>query len=148
MAQVTHAFIRSFQYSGREIDGLESKIDENVTRFCEMLGSFADKGKAFDLGQKVQYFTLDVISDIAFGEPFGFLETNSDVYKYIETTEQALPMVMVTTVVPSLVKVLASPLLKSALPSDKDVFGFGRVMRYVYAEYLLLEDRTVEYYCH
>ena len=96
-----------------------------------MLANYADKGTAFDLGQKVQYFTLDVISDIAFGEPFGFLETDSDVYKYIETTEQTLPMVMVTTVVPSLVMLLASPLLKSALPSDKDVLGFGRVMRYV-----------------
>ncbi len=96
-----------------------------------MLASYADRGKPVDLGRKVQYFTLDVISDIAFGEPFGFLETDSDVYKYIETTESTLPVVMVTTVIPFLVKLLASPLLKTVLPSEKDVLGFGRVMRQV-----------------
>lgn len=74
---------------------------------------------------------MDVISDIAFDEPFGFLETDSDVYQYIETTEKTLPVVMVTTVLPALVKLLASPLVRPALPSEKDVLGFGRVMRYV-----------------
>jgi hypothetical protein len=65
---------------------------------------------------------------LAFGEPFGFLETDSDVYEYIKTTEETLPMVMVTTVVPWLVKVLSSPIFKSLLPSEKDRLGFGRVM--------------------
>lgn len=84
-----------------------------------------------DFGKKAQYFTLDVISDIAFGTPFGFLQTDSDVYKYIETTEKTLPMVMISTVAPFIVKIFASPLMKPALPSEKDIFGFGRVMKYI-----------------
>lgn len=98
-------------------------------RLTHMLGNYADTNRTVDLGKKAQYFTLDVISDIAFDEPFGFLETDSDVYKYIETTETTLPVVMVTTAVPFLVKVLSSPLLKPFLPSDKDILGFGKVMR-------------------
>lgn len=96
-----------------------------------LFGKYADKDKIIDLGRKIQYFTLDVISDIAFGEPFGFLETDSDVYRYIETTERTLPIVMVTTVIPLLVKLLASRLLSRALPSETDTIGFGRVIRYV-----------------
>ncbi len=95
----------------------------------DLLANYADNDKILDLGRKVQYFTLDIISDIAFDSPFGFLETDSDVYKYIETTESALPIVMVTTVVPVFVKMLASRLLRSALPSETDAFGFGRVLR-------------------
>ena len=98
-------------------------------RFTDLLGRYADRGAVVDFGRKAQYFTLDVISDIAFGKPFGFISTDSDVYKYIETTEKTLPMVMVTTVLPFLVTLFASPLFKPALPSEKDVLGFGRVMR-------------------
>lgn len=95
------------------------------------MGKYADRGAVVDFGKKAQYFTLDVISDIAFGTPFGFLETDSDVYKYIETTEKTLPVVMITTVVPFVVNIFASPLMKPALPSEKDILGFGRVMKYV-----------------
>jgi hypothetical protein len=86
------------------------------------------QGKPFDFGRKAQYFTLDVISDIAFGEPFGFIETDSDVYEYIRTTEETIPMAMVTTVIPWLVTLLSSPTFKWLMPSEKDKLGFGKVM--------------------
>lgn len=71
---------------------------------------------------------MDVISDIAFGQPFGFVETDSDVYEYIRTTEETIPMAMVTTVIPWLVTVLSSPTFKWLMPSEKDKLGFGKVM--------------------
>ncbi|KAK7430663.1 hypothetical protein QQZ08_002706 [Neonectria magnoliae] len=115
-------------YGGREVDNLEPKIDKNILSFIHLLKSYAAESKQVDFGRKAQYFTLDVISDLAFGKPFGFIETDSDVYEYIGTTEETLPMVMVTTVVPILVKILSHPLLKRLLPSEKDRLGFGRVM--------------------
>lgn len=105
------------------------KVDENIKRFMDLLAKYAGSDEVLDLGRKVQYFTLDVISEIAFSQPFGFLETDSDVYRYIETTERTLPMVMVTTVIPVFVKMLASRFLRSALPSETDLFGLGRVIR-------------------
>ncbi|WZH43100.1 cytochrome P450 [Fusarium acuminatum] len=115
-------------YGGREVQDLEPKIDKNILAFIQLLRKYADNNKPVDLGRRAQFFTLDVISDLAFGEPFGFLETDSDVYKYIQITEETLPSVMVTTVVPWLVKVLSSPLFKKLLPSEKDRLGFGRLM--------------------
>lgn len=115
-------------YGGREVENLEPKIDENILSFMNLLTKYADAKKPVDLGRRAQFFTLDVISDLAFGEPFGFLETDSDVYKYIQITEETLPAVMVTTVIPWLVKILSSPLFKSVLPSEKDRLGFGKLM--------------------
>lgn len=115
-------------YGGREVQDLEPKIDKNILAFIQLLRKYADNNKPVDLGRRAQFFTLDVISDLAFGEPFGFLETDSDVYKYIQITEETLPSVMVTTVVPWLVKVLSSPLFKKLLPSEKDRLGFGKLM--------------------
>ncbi|RBR15426.1 hypothetical protein FVER53590_09331 [Fusarium verticillioides] len=73
-------------YRGREVENLEPKIDKNILSFMKLLEKYADEKKPVDFGRRAQFFTLDVISDLAFGEPFGFLETDSDVYKYIQIT--------------------------------------------------------------
>jgi hypothetical protein len=88
--------------------------------------------KPFDFGRKAQYFTLDVISDVAFGEPFGFLATDSDVHEYIKTTEEVLPTIIMVTVLPWLNWLLQSPIFKAVLPSDKDQLGLGKVMGLVF----------------
>ena len=94
----------------------------------ELLESYIIKDEPFDLGRKTQYFTLDVISYIAFGKAFGFIESDSDMYDYIKTTEETVPMAMITTALPWLVKVLRSPTFKFLLPSEHDRLGFGKVM--------------------
>ncbi|KAL7948158.1 cytochrome P450 [Trichoderma barbatum] len=129
--ETAHSALRSKMaagYAGRDVDNIESKIDNNVREFMRLLARYADKKAPVDFGRKVQYFTLDVISDIAYGAPFGFIETDTDVYEYIKTTEKNLPMVMVVTVFPWLLRLLNSPILKGLLPSTKDRLGFGRIM--------------------
>ncbi|KAK1518273.1 major facilitator superfamily transporter [Colletotrichum abscissum] len=75
-----------------------------------------------------QFFTLDVISDLAFGEPFGFVASDSDMYEYIKTTEENLPVFMGMTVVPWVIRLFRYPFLRSMLPTAKDPLGFGKVM--------------------
>ncbi|OLN85878.1 Pisatin demethylase 19 [Colletotrichum chlorophyti] len=115
-------------YSGREVADLEQKIDENLLRLIALIDGYIDAGKPFDFGRKAQYLTLDVISDLAFGEPFGFIETDSDVHEYIQTTEKSAPFFMMSTVFPWVMKIFATPLLKPLLPSETDSLGFGKVM--------------------
>lgn len=81
-----------------------------------------------DFAQKAQFFTLDVISDIAFGKAFGYLETDEDVFSYIKTTEDTIPVMILVGALPWLAQIIQSPVLKSFMPSDKDVYGLGRVM--------------------
>ncbi|KAM0324813.1 hypothetical protein ACHAQA_007779 [Verticillium albo-atrum] len=126
-----HAKLRSKMaagYSGREVHNLEAKVDKNVEAFIKRLNQDIDANAKLDFGRKAQYFTLDVITDLAFGNPFGFLETDSDIYDYIKTTEESLPVFMVTTVLPWMIKIFGSPVFASILPSEKDVMGFGKVM--------------------
>jgi hypothetical protein len=110
---------------------LEGKIDKNLHALIKRLDDDIAAGGPLDFGRKAQYFTLDVITDLAFGDAFGFLATDSDIYDYIRTTEESLPVFMVTTVLPWMIKIFGSPIFASILPSDKDVMGFGKVMAYV-----------------
>ncbi|TQN75301.1 Trichothecene C-15 hydroxylase [Colletotrichum shisoi] len=56
-------------------------------------------------------------SKMATDQPFGFMETHSDVYEHMKTTEESLPMFMEMTV-----------FLSGILASEKDRPGFGKVM--------------------
>lgn len=70
-----------------------------------------------------------MISDIAFGEPFGFMSNDSDMYDYIKTTEETLPFAVLVGVLPSLNQILQIKALnKLFMPSIKDKLGLGRIM--------------------
>lgn len=79
-----------------------------------------------DLAEKVQYLTLDVITSVAFGKKFGYLETDSDVHSYIKMTEGSMPVMMILAVFPGLAKVLQSRFFRSLMPSEHDRVGFGK----------------------
>ncbi|GKU10634.1 unnamed protein product [Fusarium langsethiae] len=127
-----HASTRSKMvgaYSGKEVDNIETTIDTNVERLIELLDTkYVANNQAFDFGYKAQYFTLDVISALAFGEQFGDLETDSDVNGYIKAMEESMPTIIVTTVMPWMMKLLQLPIFKPMLPSEKDKVGVGKVM--------------------
>ncbi|RBR23678.1 uncharacterized protein FIESC28_03474 [Fusarium coffeatum] len=127
-----HASTRSKMaaaYSGKEVDNIETTVDINVERLIELIDTkYASQNRPFDFGYKAQYFTLDVISALAFGEQFGDLETDSDVNGYINAMEESMPTIIVTTVMPWMMKLLQLPIFKPMLPSEKDKAGVGRVM--------------------
>ncbi|KZL84498.1 cytochrome p450, partial [Colletotrichum incanum] len=128
----THTKLRSQMaggYSGKEVTNLEAKIDDNVLRFMGLIDNYASENKRFDFGLKTQYFTLDVISDLAFGQPFGDLASDSDVHDYIHTTEQNMPSIVVATVLPWVLTMLSWPLLRRLLPSERDATGLGKLIR-------------------
>jgi hypothetical protein len=87
--------------------------------------------RPIDFGLRAQFFTVDVISTVAYGSPFGFLSTDTDVYQYIETSVKVIPIVMMVTVFPWLNHILASSFMKSLLPSERDPMGFGKIIRFV-----------------
>jgi len=117
------------QYSGKEVENLESKIDRNVRALVRLFETkYAVTGEPFDMGKKVQFFTMDAISDISFGEPIGFLASDSDKYEYCEAFETQMPTLIVTTIFPVLVKIMQWPLVKKLGPSDRDPLGFGKLL--------------------
>ncbi|KAF2859031.1 cytochrome P450 [Piedraia hortae CBS 480.64] len=85
-----HATLRSKEsgaYNGRDIDTLEPTIDERVVELIELIRR-EYRGRDMDLAAVVRFFTLDVLSSVAFGRPFGFMAANKDLWKYDEKTSQ------------------------------------------------------------
>jgi len=122
-------------YSGKEVDGVEARVDKNILALVEdLIGTrYVDRNKIFDFGRKAQYFTLDVISDLAYGEAFGFMREDADVHNYIKITEEQFSMLLALTIYPWIIGVLSSKWLKRLLPGDEDPYGFGKFMGYFFS---------------
>jgi hypothetical protein len=78
------------------------------------------------------FFTLDVISDLAFGKSFGNLQVDRDDMRYIKTNDELLPILVLLGTFPGLVKVFFSRIFRSFLPKDTDPIGVGRMMGCVF----------------
>lgn len=81
-----------------------------------------------DLSRLMTYFTLDVISTVAFGIPFGFIANDDDPFGYIANLQQFLPAIILFGVFTELTKILRLRILAPFLPKTTDKRGLGRVM--------------------
>ncbi|KAH6677016.1 cytochrome P450 71A20 [Plectosphaerella plurivora] len=81
-------------YSGRENQELEPAIDERVREFLALIKdkyiSTSGRVVPVDMAKKIQYFTLDVITGVGLGKPFGMLRADADVDGYLSSIEQGL----------------------------------------------------------
>lgn len=84
-----------------------------------------------DLARKTQYFTLDVITDLAFGQPFGDLLADEDLHRYIESTQSMLQVILTLGAIPVLSDILAIKWIGDLAFSDKDEIGIGKLIGYV-----------------
>jgi hypothetical protein len=84
--------------------------------------------KPVDFAPKSQYFTLDVISEVAFGEAFGNLEADDDLSSYIKASEDVIPVLVLLGIFPWLARIVHSWPCKYLLPSEKDKDGMGKIM--------------------
>lgn len=85
--------------------------------------------RPLDFGRKAQYLTLDVISEISFGEAFGDVKEDKDIHGYIQMIEDKVGGMVWVTVFPSLNRILQIPWVgRMVMPSDKDEIGMGKVM--------------------
>lgn len=81
-----------------------------------------------DLAQKIPFFTLDVISHIGLGTPFGNLVSNKDVNDYLKSSEEGLKIGN-TAFAMGLAWMRETPIIGPAIsPSEKDINGYGRMM--------------------
>ena len=129
-------------YGGKDVDNLHDLIDEQVAAFVRLiedkyLSVTAQQAATLgtkphhvvvDLARKVQFFTLDVISSLAFGKSFGYLEADADKFGYIKTTESTVPVLMSTAILPWFVRIMQSPRLRWMMPNIRSMVGIGTVM--------------------
>ena len=125
-------------YAGRELDSLESEVCERMQEFVNHIDTqwATDPGesiKTLDMARIIQFLTVDVITQLCFGKPLGFLSNNKDMFSFLKTIETQLPIVQHFTIiheVNTLIQRLANvPWLKRLIaPSPRDCTGIGVIM--------------------
>jgi len=87
--------------------------------------------KPMDFAQIAQFLTLDIITYLSLGHPFGWITEDKDMYEYVKTMEDNYPVMNVFAVVPLLSAILRIPAVqKAAIPGIKDRVGMGKVKAY------------------
>lgn len=82
-----------------------------------------------DMARKAAFFTMDVITDIAFRQPFGNLVDDCDTHRYIKSTEEMLPIMITLTSVPALSSFFQYGwVAKLFSPNETDSTGVGKLI--------------------
>ena len=82
-----------------------------------------------DFARKAAYFTMDVTTEISFGEPWGCLAKDEDVDKWFESNEEILPNGIMFSTIPWMASLFSIPVVgRLVMPSDKDPTGAGKLL--------------------
>lgn len=115
-------------YTGKEVVTIENKIDNRILDFDLLVQKYIAKNERLDFAEKVQYFTLDSLTDIAFGFPFGFLIKDEDLYEYNKISTAFFPAMELATNVPIIWSIFSSKLMQMlAAPKPGDSKGLGAI---------------------
>ncbi|KAL8724299.1 MAG: hypothetical protein Q9166_008030, partial [cf. Caloplaca sp. 2 TL-2023] len=120
-------------YSGTENPYLEESVDdrlEDLTSLIRAKYTSTDRVmKRVDFARLAQYLTLDIITDMAFGEPAGFLSEDGDQFEYLDTMSQALPAFGWVSCLTWLNRLLRNPIVsRLVMPTQEDKKGVGHLM--------------------
>ncbi|KAH8887924.1 cytochrome P450 [Thozetella sp. PMI_491] len=120
-------------YSGHENPDLEVAIDSQVCRLIDLIRrkfiSTGDDFRPVDFAPLSRYFTLDVITRLGYGAPFGHLDEGTDVYGWVAQINLLSIATTVAMDVPWIRQVLFSEWAMRLIgPKATDKFGVGKVM--------------------
>ncbi|KAH8892633.1 cytochrome P450 [Thozetella sp. PMI_491] len=121
-------------YSGKanDVHGLESGIDRQMAKLIELFErkylSTSKEHRPFDFTEKSQFFALDVMGDLGFGHPFGYLSEDKDLHDFLQINASAQPVMNFLSTMPWLTNILHRWPLCLALPKEGDQVGYGRLM--------------------
>lgn len=122
---------------------MEKRVEAKIAHLKDVLRQrYLSEGEnliPMDLARVAYYFTLDVITDLAYGEAFGFLDAEGDLYNYTSSLDQLLVVTGLFSEIPLLRKLSNTFVGAAFKPKFSDKSGMGRLMKYVPNE---LYDRS------
>ncbi|KAF2760576.1 cytochrome P450 [Pseudovirgaria hyperparasitica] len=125
-------------YSGREV-GVEGVVDERVEEMVSLIekkyaisketsGPSAERNY-LNVALITQYFTVDVISHLAYGVPWGDVASETDKYGYIEASETNMPTITAMALLPRLLAFFEkSYILDWLSPATQESVGLGMIV--------------------
>ncbi|KAK8140038.1 hypothetical protein PG984_000104 [Apiospora sp. TS-2023a] len=73
----------------------EQAIDNNIALFLDWLDRFAESGDPIKLGDYLRFATNDIVGDVLFSRPFGFLKKGADIGGSLANAEVQIAYVSV-----------------------------------------------------
>lgn len=130
--------IAASPYSFSNIKKMEPLIDLNIQAWIDKLQyKFASTHEAFDFAPWAVYMAYDIISEVGFGAPFGFVKEGKDVEGLIEGFHDGLvPFGIMARLYPLTNWVKSTFLGKYLVASPEHDSGIGTLMRF--------RDRLIE----
>ncbi|MCJ1438592.1 hypothetical protein MMC27_007982 [Xylographa pallens] len=121
-------------YGKKENPSFESSIDEQVINLTRLIEgkylSAESETRRMDLGQIITYFTLDVITNLTFGDAFGFLIKDGDVYEYLASFKSTNLFTTLLSLSPSLRQLSSKQWIAFLCSPTKDASkGFENLTR-------------------
>jgi len=122
------------KYSGRSNSTVERDVDSQVSSLVALierkyLWTESNRHRV-DFARLAQFFTMDVITKIAYGNEFGYLRDDEDKFDYLQTIERVVPFVAFGTSFPLLSRLFDSAWAHRLIgPSPGDQAGIGRIRR-------------------
>lgn len=125
------------QYNNRTITAIESAIDEQLVQWIHLVSSTwcsaSGQCTAFEIGKRIQFLTVDIITSICLGKPLGCVTSDSDKYDFLKTVEQGNRVCQHLSVILELNSLIyyvtKIPFLGSLIvPKSTDRSGVGRIM--------------------
>ena len=110
-------------------------IDSHVCKLVALIRnryvSTEEWTKVVDLAQKIQYFALDVVMDIATGNPFDDLLHDEDRFEYLRSTADSLPAIAMVSSVSWAGKILQSRWIAPLVAPSASEYGIGKIVEYI-----------------
>ncbi|KAH4074020.1 hypothetical protein HBH70_113370 [Parastagonospora nodorum] len=119
-------------YAFSNVKKMEPLIDHRISEWLAKLTSrFAETGEEFDFAPWAVYMAYDIISEVGFGAPFGFVESGSDVGGLIQGFHDGLvPFGLMARLWPFTNFIKKTPLGKYLIAKPEDDSGIGMLMRF------------------
>ncbi|KAK2022788.1 cytochrome P450 [Colletotrichum zoysiae] len=115
-------------YSGRDVD-LEKIIDIQIAKFADVIRRKHVTREKTDFADLSRFFTLDVITRLAYGKEFGWVEASEDLYGYSADIGKAAALVATISDVTWLHPFARWNLINSKFkPSPEAKDGVGKVV--------------------
>ncbi|OLN87949.1 Pisatin demethylase 1 [Colletotrichum chlorophyti] len=123
--------IAAAPYSFSNIRKMEPLLDRHIERWVRKLDDFARTDARVDFAPWAVYLVYDIVSEVGFGEPFGFIEQGKDVEGLIQGFHDGLvPFGILARCYPFTNWVKSTFLGKYLVASPEQQSGIGTLMRF------------------
>jgi hypothetical protein len=107
-------------YSLSSLLQLEAFVNQLIVQFCARLGEFSDSKSSIDMVFWLHAFAFDVVGELGFGKPFGFLASGSDVNGQMARSDEWLRQRFAVSMVPWFFPIFRSPIFNLLSPTGRE----------------------------